>query len=105
MFYAAESLLRPALRGRGLYRRFLEGREMFARERGFTTCTFCAVDRPLDHPARPVGYVPLDAIWTSFGYVRTPELVASYAWKDVGDARETAKRMVFWRKSLGGATA
>ncbi len=100
VFYCGESLVRPAFRGRGLYRRFLSGRETFARERGFAYCAFCAVDRPPDHPAKPHDYVPLDAVWTAFGYERRPELVASYAWRDLGGARETKKPMVFWTKAL-----
>ncbi|GAC1395927.1 MAG: GNAT family acetyltransferase [Vulcanimicrobiaceae bacterium] len=103
-FYCGESLLRPAYRGRGIYRQFLFGREAFAREAGFATCAFCAVDRPAGHPARPPGYEPLDAIWTRFGYVRRPDLVASYAWTDIGDTAETEKPMIFWLKSLECAT-
>ena len=100
VFYCGESLIRPAYRGRGIYRRFLEGREAFARAGGFASCAFCAVERPLDHPARPAGYQPLDAIWTRAGYVRRPDLVASYAWRDLGDDAETQKPMIFWVKAL-----
>ncbi|GAC1308098.1 MAG: GNAT family N-acetyltransferase [Vulcanimicrobiaceae bacterium] len=99
-YYGGESLIDPAYRGRGIYPRFLAGREAFAREAGFATCAFCAVDRGERHPARPAGYRPLDAIWTRAGYVCHPELVASYAWKDVGADVETQKPMVFWLKSL-----
>lgn len=100
VFYCGESLILPAYRGRGIYRRFLEGRETFARAAGFSTCAFCAVDRPPGHPARPAGYRPLDAVWTRAGYVRRPDLVASYAWRDLGDTAETEKPMIFWVKAL-----
>lgn len=100
IFYCGESLVRPAYRGRGLYRRFLEGRETFARASGFVSCAFCAVERSSSHPARPEGYEPLDAIWEAFGYRRRADLVARYAWKDCGDALESEKPMTFWMKAL-----
>ena len=100
IFYCGESLIYPAFRGRGIYRRFLEGRETFARDAGFTVCAFCAVDRPSDHPARPPGYEALDAIWQAFGYRKRSNFVARYSWKDCGDAHETEKDMTFWTKAL-----
>lgn len=101
IFYCGESLLREGYRGRGLYRQFFSGREAYARALGrFATCAFCAVARPADHPARPRGYEPLDAVWKHFGYEPHPELVAAFSWKDVGESDETAKPMTFWLKSL-----
>jgi GNAT superfamily N-acetyltransferase len=103
IFYCGESLVRPAYRGRGIYRRFLEQRETFARETGFAVCAFCAVDRPADHPARPHDYEPLDTIWEAFGYRKRSDLVARYAWKDCGDVHESEKPMIFWTKELARA--
>ncbi|GAC1413443.1 MAG: GNAT family N-acetyltransferase [Candidatus Velthaea sp.] len=100
IFYCGESLLDLAYRKRGLYPRFLTGRETYAREAGFATCAFCAVDRGDGHPARPGDYRPLDAIWTRAGYVRHPELVATFRWKDVGADDESGKPMIFWLKSI-----
>ena len=101
IFYCAESVLLPAYRGRGVYPKFFAEREGHARALGrFDLCTFCCVQRPEDHPLRPADYVPLDRIWSKFGYVKHPELSTTYDWKDVDTAEETAKPMVFWLKSL-----
>lgn len=101
IFYCAESVLLKEYRGRGIYKKFFEGRENHSLRLGrFDYCTFCCVQRPADHPLRPSDYVPLDAVWTRFGYVKHPDLVAYYAWKDVGEPDETLKPMVFWIKSL-----
>ena len=101
IFYCAESVLLPAYRGRGVYPKFFAEREAHARALGrFDLCTFCCVQRPEDHPLRPADYVPLDRIWSKFGYVKHPELTTTYDWKDVDTAEETAKPMVFWLKSL-----
>lgn len=105
IYYCGESLIDPAYRSRGIYPQFLAGREAFARDAGFATCAFCAVDRGDAHPKRPAAYRPLDAIWTRAGYARHPELVATYRWRDVGERDESAKPMVFWMKSLGETRA
>jgi len=101
IFYCGESVLLKAYRGRGIYKEFFQRREGHARDLGrFDYCSFCCVQRPADHPLRPADYVPLDAVWTKFGYVKHPELHTTYTWKDVDQAVETAKPMVFWMKSI-----
>jgi GNAT superfamily N-acetyltransferase len=100
VYYFGESVLEPAYRGRGLGSRFFEERERRARELGFAIATFCAVDRPADHPLRPPGYQPPGALWRRHGFERRPDIVGTFTWRDVGDTEETAKPMVFWVKSL-----
>lgn len=99
-FYFGESVLRKAYRGLGVGVRFFEEREKAAREAGFLRCVFSAVIRPADHPARPAGYVPLDAFWTRRGYARIDGLTTGFSWRDVGEAHETVKPMEFWQKTL-----
>ena len=101
VFYCGESVLLEPYRGRGLYAKFFARRERHARSLGsYDVSAFCAVERPADHPLRPRDYVPLDAVWTRFGYAKHPELVAEYAWKDVDCDAETVKPMTFWLKSF-----
>lgn len=100
VYYFGESVLEPAYRGRGLGSRFFAERERRARELGFAAATFCAVDRPPDHPRRPRDYQPPGALWRRHGFVRRPDIVGEFAWRDVGDATETTKPMVFWIKEL-----
>lgn len=100
VYYFGESVLEPAYRGRGLGSRFFDERERRARELGFAVATFCAVDRPADHPRRPHGYQPPGALWRRHGFVRRPDIVGDFAWRDLGDADETTKPMVFWIKEL-----
>jgi GNAT superfamily N-acetyltransferase len=101
LFYCAESVLLKDYRGRGIYPRFFQEREGHARSLGrFDWSCFCAVQRPENHPRRPADYVPLDRIWTKFGYTKHPELVTTCIWKDLDDEHESPKPMVFWLKSL-----
>jgi len=100
VYYFGESVLEPAYRGRGLGSRFFDERERRARELGFATAAFCAVDRPPDHPRRPRDYQPPGGLWQRHGFVRRPDIVGDFAWRDLGDAGETTKPMVFWIKEL-----
>lgn len=99
-YYFGESVLIQAYRGQGIGVAFFERREVRARALGFRHATFCAVDRPATHARRPKDYVPLDAFWTHRGYVRRPELVATFEWKEVGETEETPKTLTFWVKTL-----
>jgi len=101
VFYCGESVLDPRYRGRGIYRHLFEARERHAQALGgFAICTFCCVQRPADHPLRPHGYAPLDAVWRHFGYAEQPQLSTEYVWKDIDEPQPSAKLMRFWLKRL-----
>ena len=100
-FTAPSSVLLPDYRGRGLGAAFFDVREAHARALGLRVASFCAVIRPADHPAMPPDYRPLDSFWRRRGYAPVPSLVASYSWRDLGAAEETAKPLQFWMKALG----
>ncbi len=101
IFYFGESVLLPEYRGQGLGVRFFEERENHAFERGYKLATFCAVQRPLEHPRRPPDYVPLDSFWNKRGFVKYPELHTTFEWQDVDETAPSSKPMVFWTKKLG----
>jgi GNAT superfamily N-acetyltransferase len=101
IFYYGESVLLPEYRGRGLGKRFFEEREAHVRALGrFAIVCFCAVERPVDHPRRPAGYLSLDALWSRQGFVRHPELHTTFSWQDLDERAESPKPMVFWLKPL-----
>lgn len=101
VFYCGESVLLAGYRGQGIYKQFFRERERYACElQRFTLSAFCAVMRPDDHPLKPHGYLPLDAVWNRYGYQRHDTLVAPLRWKDINEDSETDKPMVFWTKRL-----
>lgn len=100
IFYFGESVLLPQYRGQGVGVRFFDEREAAARGFGYPVCCFCAVQRPEDHPLKPKDYQPLDAFWAKRGYRKRPDLVSTFTWRDIGEAKETPKPMVYWMKEL-----
>jgi GNAT superfamily N-acetyltransferase len=100
LFYFGESVLLPSYRGKGIGHAFFDHREAHARTHGATATHFAAVIRADDHPARPAGYVPLDAFWRKRGYAPLPGFVTQLAWKELGEASESLKPMQYWLRQL-----
>lgn len=101
IFYFGESILLKNYRGLGLGNRFFEEREAHAASfPAVDTVCFCAVKRPADHPLKPADYQPLDAFWTRRGYVKAPDMVSYFGWRDLGEAVSTSKPMEYWFKKI-----
>ncbi|GAA4463283.1 GNAT family N-acetyltransferase [Nibrella saemangeumensis] len=101
IFYFGESLLLHEYRGQGIGHRFFDEREAFARTfQTYTLACFCSVDRPENHPARPVNYRPNDGFWLKRGYRKEPALQATLTWPDIGEDTSSPKLMTFWVKEL-----
>lgn len=105
IFYFAESVLDADWRGQGLGHGFFDAREAHARALGFDRAAFCAVIRPMDHPARPKDYRPLDPFWRKRGYLPVEGLTVGFDWPDVGETASSRKRMQVWMREglLSGA--
>ena len=99
--YFGESILLPAYRGQGIGKEFFVRREAHARALGMKYCTFCAVERPAEHPLRPQGYRELDEFWCRQGYERHSEMQATFVWKEIGEETASPKALTFWIKELG----
>lgn len=100
IFYFGESIVLSEHRGHGIGKLFFQEREKAARANHYKIAAFCAVARLEHHPLRPNEWQPLDSFWQQQGYQKHPELVTQMSWKDIGDADETAKPMIFWLKNL-----
>ncbi|HEU5280399.1 MAG TPA: GNAT family N-acetyltransferase [Gammaproteobacteria bacterium] len=100
IFYLGESVLLREFRGKNIYRHFFHEREKAALHHGCNRTTFCAVERPASNTLRPLNYYPLDAIWNHFKYEKNNGRYTYFYWKDIHETVETAKRMVYWEKTL-----
>jgi GNAT superfamily N-acetyltransferase len=100
IFYLAESVLKPAYRGRGIGHRFFDEREAHAKRLGFHQAAFCAVIRPENHPLKPSDYRPLDGFWRKRGYEKLNGITVNFPWTDVGETEVTKKVMQVWFRNL-----
>lgn len=100
VFYLGESVLLPEYRGQGIGHRFFEAREDQAKRSGYKYAAFCAVDRKEDDPRRPSDYTALDSFWLKRGYIKHPELQATFDWREVGQSLESSHTLSFWIKKL-----
>jgi GNAT superfamily N-acetyltransferase len=98
--YFGESVLLSSYRGRGIGKKFFQYREAHARDIGCAMTAFSAVDRPNDHPLRPPEYRELHSFWQAQGYVKHPQLQATFSWKEVNQTEEKTKTLTFWIKEL-----
>ena len=99
-FNFGESLLLPEFRGKGIGNAFFDSREDHALACGATAAHFAAVIRPDDHPARPIGDVPLEVFWRKRGYAPLAGLISKLEWKEHGEADESPKPMRHWARNL-----
>lgn len=100
IFYFGESVVAENERGQGIGHRFFDEREKHAAAHGFPITTFCAVQRPDNHPMKPAGYRTNDAFWTKRGYEKRPDLHAELDWPQVDQKDgEVRNRLVFWLKA------
>lgn len=104
VFYFGESVLLPEFRGQGLGHQFFDEREKHASELGFCGCGFFSVIRADNHPLKPIHYRSHDAFWEKRGYLRQKEIISRFAWKQVGEPRETLQELVFWLRILSSKT-
>jgi GNAT superfamily N-acetyltransferase len=102
IFYFGESVLDKTYRGQGIGVRFFEEREAHALKVAgqFDYCTFCVVERPVDHARRPSDYVPLNQFWNKRGYQHHPELFTTFTWQDLDETSKSPKKLSFWIREI-----
>ena len=100
-FYFGESIILAPFRGQGTGGKFFDQREEHVRSFGdYQYTTFCAVERPDNHPSRPEDYQPLDSFWKRHDYSRQENLQCQLSWQEPKSLGETPHQLTFWTKAI-----
>lgn len=100
IFYIGEVMVRADSRGKGIGTRLLSKMLDLITGSRFKKACFYTVDRGINHPLRPNHYKSSERLWERFGFVKDPEKLVQFRWKDLGDSTETEKPMNVWIKKL-----
>lgn len=99
IYYIGEGMLLEEYRGIFSYTPLINQQEALAKQLGAKYMSFCAVNRPNNHPEKPTNYRSLTPLFKRLGYTKT-NVIAEFEWTDVGDTQPTHKPMQFWLKPL-----
>jgi GNAT superfamily N-acetyltransferase len=100
IFYIGEVMVRADSRGKGLGTNLLSKMLDLITGSRFKIVCFYTVDRGTSHPLRPHNYKSPVRLWKKFGFVKDPEKLVYFRWKDLGNSIETDKPMNVWIKKL-----
>lgn len=94
--YIGEAILNPPYRGRKLFHALAKLHEDRIRAEAHKNVLCYSVVRSEDHPLRPEGYKPIEALWTRLGFHHDPELDVPMAWKQVDTGKEEENILAAW---------
>ena len=101
IFYLGEIVLLREYRGQGVGATLYEMFEQFVKKNTqYAHIALCEVIPKKNDPRQATGYFCLDKFWSKRGFVKQPELIAQFSWKEVGSNHESSHPMVFWMKTL-----
>lgn len=99
MYYFSEVLLLPENRGKGLGAELFKIAEEWVQSLNkYPISILATVVRDENHPKKSIGYKSLDSFWEKLGYRKTNTITCCIPWKEVGEAEETNKALMFWIK-------
>lgn len=99
-YYVGELLLYQAFRNRGLGSKLLGQMEAHIRSLGkYCKLTCATLERPDDHPARPLEYTPITRFLAHSGFVMLPGVTTQFPWRET-DGVKREHLMHFWVKEL-----
>ena len=99
IFYLGEIVLLQEYRNKNIgYMMYQQFEKAVKEMQLYEKIAICEVVRIENDLRKPLGYKPLDNFWNRQGYVKQPDLIAYFSWKEIGATEETKHPMVFWIK-------
>ena len=101
IFYLGEIMLLREFRSKNIGYMLYQQFERAVKELKFyEKIALCEVVRTKNDLRKPGDYKSLNSFWNRQGYVKHPNLVADFSWKEIGTIEETKHPMVFWIKDF-----
>ena len=60
----------------------------------------CEIERDVNDPKKITNDTFYEFAWHTQGFIREPNQIVNFSWKEIGDSKSSNHHMVFWRKSL-----
>ncbi|MEB3293492.1 MAG: hypothetical protein VKJ24_10060 [Synechococcales bacterium] len=99
IFYIGEVMIRADSRGKGVGTNLLLNIMGLIDTSQYKKICLYTVERDPHHPLCPTNYRSPDSLWRRLGFMKDPDRVVYYHWKDIGEEVETQKPMNVWLKA------
>lgn len=60
----------------------------------------CEIERDVNDPKKIANDTFYEFSWNAQGFIREPNQIVNFTWKEIGDSKISNHHMVFWRKPL-----
>ncbi len=98
--YVGEVMVKEGYRSWHLVHKILEIHNKKAAYYGFPYLAALTIDRPDDHPCKPVNYRTHDKLWQRFGWQKSSSLKARFDWEQIDTNRKELNDLSVWIKTL-----
>lgn len=99
IFYLGEIILLPEYRSKNIgYMMYQQFEKAVEEMEFYEKIALCEVLRTENDLRKPLDYKSLNSFWNRQGYIKHPDLIADFSWKEIGAVEETKHPMVFWIK-------
>ncbi len=99
LFYLGDSIVIRELKTddvqKQMYDRFETEVKQLGKYRGIVVCE---IERDIDDPKKSANNNPYEFAWNKQGFIREPNQVVHFSWREIGDLENSDHRMIFWSK-------
>jgi len=101
IFYWAEIILLEEYRNKKIGEKiYYQMEEAIKKANKYALISGCEIYREENDERRPKSYRSNDHFLEKIGFVRNPDMIAFFTYKEIGESEATPKEMHFWEKQL-----
>lgn len=101
LFYLGDNMVIKELKASSVQEQMYHQFEHAVKQLGkYKEIVVCEVERDVDDPKKITNDIFGEFAWNTQGFIREPNQIVNFSWKEIGDSTSSNHRMVFWRKLL-----